>query len=169
MCSHLPLTNIGKAHSSNNAKTLSNKNHIWHSWDSNGNFNGMCCISLPCNAARASLGEFVTSELYFQEPVKDMYELAGQASHAHLLSTFATPDVNSDGDAFPINRKKAQIARRRSNLHLAKTYFYLHCKTFPPPLHRHFKQTGMLVKPSVKSLRGPSSSFCCVSNAQCCT
>jgi len=68
-----------------------------------------------------------------------MYELAGLASHAHLLSTFATPDAISDEDAFQINRKKAQIARRRSNLHLAKTYLYLHCKLFPPPLHRHFK------------------------------
>ena len=35
-----------------------------------------------------------------------MCELAGQMSHAHLLSTFATADVSSGGDAFPRNRKK---------------------------------------------------------------
>lgn len=91
-----------------------------------------------------------------------MYEQAGQANSAHLLSTFTAPDVSSDGDAFPINRKKPLAFGQNTLVSPLQDVSPTSSQTLQT-------QTGTLAKPSVKTLREPLSSFCCVSNAQCCT
>lgn len=126
-----------QARSSSNT-TVSNKTHIWIA--------GIPVVILMVCAV------FPLPEMLPESPwvnllhlsctlrsQRHVWVLAGQASHARLLNIFATPDASSDGDAFPVNRKKAQITKHHSNLHLAKTCLYLHCKMFPPPSHRHFK------------------------------